>query len=154
LARIGVRRPVGLLRSGRASVHPEIRVWHEESVVNRVFRLVWNRALRATQVASEVAHTARGGVAMGVAAPAPHRRPLVLACLAALAVAVLASPALAATPAPSTVPPPPAPPVATAARLPLEAVESAALVERPRALTVRRVRVLVLPVMALAAVAA
>jgi len=61
--------------------------------MNRIYRLVWNRALRAWQVASELAHSQ--GPQVGVAAmPGLNLRPLAQACAFALAVS-LALPAVA-----------------------------------------------------------
>jgi fibronectin-binding autotransporter adhesin len=55
--------------------------------MNRIYRLVWNRALGAPQVASELARSTRGGSAAGPSA-SPRRHPLMLACALALGTAV------------------------------------------------------------------
>ncbi|MBU6415731.1 MAG: hypothetical protein KJS83_01015, partial [Xanthomonadaceae bacterium] len=63
--------------------------------MNRIYRLVWNRALRVLQVASEFAHSHGGGA--GESAAPLRRHPLALACLAALAMAVFVPAWAAAT---------------------------------------------------------
>lgn len=59
--------------------------------MNRVYSLVWNRALRTLQVASEVV-PANGGGATGAAGPSLRNRPLALSCAAALAMGAFALP--------------------------------------------------------------
>ncbi|MDE2307863.1 MAG: autotransporter-associated beta strand repeat-containing protein [Xanthomonadaceae bacterium] len=63
--------------------------------MNRIYRLVWNRAKRVVQVVSELAGTGHGD--SGTAAPAPRRHPLTLACATALGLALagIARPAAA-----------------------------------------------------------
>ncbi|MFT4197792.1 MAG: autotransporter-associated beta strand repeat-containing protein [Pseudoxanthomonas sp.] len=51
--------------------------------MNRIYRLVWNRALRVLQVASELVHGASGGGAGNGGICRPAQRPLVRACAAA-----------------------------------------------------------------------
>lgn len=60
--------------------------------MNRIYRLVWNRALRVLQVASELVHAPRGGLDDKAATEldALRRRPLALACMAAWLVAASA----------------------------------------------------------------
>ncbi len=56
--------------------------------MNHIYRLVWNRALRQSQVASELAHSAQGGQTGGkMAACRPHR--LAQACAVALCLSPL-----------------------------------------------------------------
>jgi uncharacterized protein with beta-barrel porin domain len=72
-----------------------------ENIVNRAYRLVWNRALRVLQVASELTHASAGGGAVGDGCSnLPARRPLARACSVALAlmVAGVALPAAAGCP--------------------------------------------------------
>lgn len=67
--------------------------------MNRIYRLVWNRTLQVLQVASELTRSHAGGVvASGSSRPHGARRPLFLACAAALALGSvgLALPAWAA----------------------------------------------------------
>ncbi|MEW9573470.1 autotransporter domain-containing protein [Rhodanobacter sp. Si-c] len=59
--------------------------------MNRIYRLVWNRALRVLQVASEFAQSHDGG-ATGAGESPLRRRPLTLACALALGVALSATP--------------------------------------------------------------
>jgi autotransporter-associated beta strand protein len=66
--------------------------------MNRVYSLVWNRALHSVQVASELASSTGGGnVASGAASSPVRRHPLALACAAALALGAFAPPAWSAT---------------------------------------------------------
>lgn len=65
--------------------------------MNRIYRLVWNRSLRVMQVASELARPSRGGHATNTGESVLRRQPLVMACLAALAVTVWAPPTWAAS---------------------------------------------------------
>jgi autotransporter-associated beta strand protein len=65
--------------------------------MNRIYRLVWNRALRVLQVASELACTPGTGNAVNASTSPLRKHPLALACLAALALGTLASPAWAAS---------------------------------------------------------
>ncbi|MFT4197791.1 MAG: ESPR domain-containing protein [Pseudoxanthomonas sp.] len=51
--------------------------------MNRIYRLVWNRALRVLQVASELVRAASGGGASDGGVLRLAQRPLVLACAAA-----------------------------------------------------------------------
>jgi len=55
--------------------------------MNRIYRLVWNRALRVLQVASEFARSHGGGNTGGADTTPPRRRPLALALTVALAAA-------------------------------------------------------------------
>ena len=64
--------------------------------MNRIYSLVWNRALRVLQVASELAHAAQGGGFVGNVAGL-RRHPLAAACAAALALGVFAPAAWSAT---------------------------------------------------------
>lgn len=69
--------------------------------MNKVYRLVWNRALGVLQVATELASSPRGGVSPGRGvARGAARSPLARACLVALALSlgVAALPASAASP--------------------------------------------------------
>ncbi|MGE7139307.1 autotransporter domain-containing protein [Luteibacter sp. NPDC031894] len=70
--------------------------------MNRIFRLVWNGALRVVQVASELS-SSRSGMAVGAAPTVPRRRTLWTA-MAALGLCAAASPAFAqvCTPSDST----------------------------------------------------
>jgi len=73
--------------------------------VNRTYRLVWNRALRVLQVASELTRASGGGGATGEGCSnLPSQRPLARACSIALAlmVAGVALPAWAAACTPSS----------------------------------------------------
>ncbi|HEX7369726.1 MAG TPA: ESPR-type extended signal peptide-containing protein, partial [Rhodanobacteraceae bacterium] len=66
--------------------------------MNRIYSLVWNRALHSVQVASELATSAGGGsAAVGSGARASRRHPLAWACIAALALGAFALPAWSAT---------------------------------------------------------
>jgi len=70
--------------------------------MNRLYRLVWNRALRVLQVAAEITRaTHRGGGATQGRAAALRQRPLALACMAALALAAFGPAARAATQCPA-----------------------------------------------------
>ncbi len=62
--------------------------------MNRIYRLVWNRALHVMQVASEFA-TSHGGDPTDGGTPL-RRRPLALACVAALGLVAFAAPAWSA----------------------------------------------------------
>lgn len=64
--------------------------------MNRIYRLVWNRALDTVQVASELAHAPRGGAHHASDTPLPRSRALAMACAAALGLALSLTPALAA----------------------------------------------------------
>src|SRR5579859_2337188 len=58
---------------------------HRGYTMNRIYRLVWNRALHVLQVASELAHSCSGNSAQGEASsPTGPQRALVTACAAAL----------------------------------------------------------------------
>ncbi|HET7267680.1 MAG TPA: autotransporter domain-containing protein [Oleiagrimonas sp.] len=65
--------------------------------MNRVYRLVFNRARRVLQVASELTQ-AQGGPGMTVHAAPPRRHPLTLACLVALGAVVATSSLWAVSP--------------------------------------------------------
>ncbi|HEX7324397.1 MAG TPA: autotransporter-associated beta strand repeat-containing protein [Rhodanobacteraceae bacterium] len=66
--------------------------------MNRVYSLVWNRALHSVQVASELASSAGGrNVACASGTRTPRRHLLALACIAALALGAFALPAWSAT---------------------------------------------------------
>jgi uncharacterized protein with beta-barrel porin domain len=67
--------------------------------MNRIYSLVWNRALHTVQVASELARPARSGGASANAAPA-RRKPLALACVMALGMAALVLPTWSAAACP------------------------------------------------------
>ncbi|WP_165488666.1 MULTISPECIES: ESPR-type extended signal peptide-containing protein [Dyella] len=58
--------------------------------MNRIYRLVWNRAFGVVQVASEFARGAQGGAAADTGSVArPQRKRLAIACLALLGVALM-----------------------------------------------------------------
>jgi len=68
--------------------------------MNRIYRLVWNRALHILQVASELTRSGESGG--GAAGPGPgvlRQRALVLACAVALAALLASGSAIAGTPA-------------------------------------------------------
>ena len=62
--------------------------------MNRIYRLVWNRALCVLQVASELAHSPHGGVCTGKYLADTHRHPLALACARIFVVGLLGSASL------------------------------------------------------------
>ncbi|MEV8520194.1 autotransporter-associated beta strand repeat-containing protein [Dyella marensis] len=66
--------------------------------MNRIYRLVWNRALRVLQVASELADARGAGTPPGGARRLPARRLLALCCLAACAALPLQSAMAACSP--------------------------------------------------------
>ena len=66
--------------------------------MNRIFRLVWNRALGTVQVASELARAPRGGAQAASDMPLPRYRALAMACAAALGLTLSIAPAWAACP--------------------------------------------------------
>lgn len=59
--------------------------------MNRIHRLVWNRALHTLQVAAEIARP-RGGGSVGSVATPLRQPPLTLACMAVLAMATFSAP--------------------------------------------------------------
>lgn len=63
--------------------------------MNRIYRLVWNRALGTVQVASELAHAPRGGTQGTSDTPLPRNRALAMACATALGLALSFTPVLA-----------------------------------------------------------
>lgn len=65
--------------------------------MNRIYSLIWNRALHTVQVASELATSRQGGGGASIGAVRVRRHPLALACVAALGMATLALPAWSAT---------------------------------------------------------
>jgi len=69
--------------------------------VNRIYRLVFNRALGVMQVASELASAPQGGVADGEAATKPALKSRALALAVSLVLASIAAPAMAQTCTPS-----------------------------------------------------
>jgi fibronectin-binding autotransporter adhesin len=68
--------------------------------MNRIYRLVWNRALRVMQVASELTYAPRGGCTT-TSVTLPRRRPLALACVTLLASTAWAAPAWSAVTCPT-----------------------------------------------------
>jgi autotransporter-associated beta strand protein len=73
---------------------------YSDHIMNRMYRLIWNHALRMVQVASELAHQSGGSSpTRGDFRPHGRRQPLAQACAGAFAVTLagLALPAMAAT---------------------------------------------------------
>ncbi|ULU24216.1 autotransporter-associated beta strand repeat-containing protein [Dyella terrae] len=68
--------------------------------MNRIYRLVWNRALRVMQVASELTYAPRGGCTT-TSVTLQRRRPLALACVTLLASTAWAAPAWSAVTCPT-----------------------------------------------------
>lgn len=79
-------KPSTLSRPARELIEPQ----HTEGIpVNRTYRLVWNRALRVLQVASELTRAPGGGGATGEGcSQLPSQRPLARACAVGLALMI------------------------------------------------------------------